>query len=129
MASIGSAPSFPLYAEDTNHAGKETKCTHDEREENTGDTKDREERDTKDHCTDVLGSSGFEQVSTTAGTVTDVVPDKVSNGGRVPDVIFRDTGFDFANKICTDISCLGIDTSTELGKEGDKRGTETRTRQ
>ena len=116
---------FTPDSEDTDHARKETECTHDNREENAVDTEDGEERDTKDHCTDVLGCSGLEEVSTTACTVADVVADKVCNGGRVPDIIFRNTGLDLANKICTDIGCLGVDTSSQLGKKGHERGTET----
>ena len=113
-----------LDGEDTDHAREETERTHDDREEDTVDTEDREERDTEDHCTDVLGCSGLEEVSATACTVPDIVADKVCNGGRVPDIVFRDTGLDLADKVCTDISGFRVDTATELGEECHERGTE-----
>jgi hypothetical protein len=113
-----------LDGKDTDHACEETERTHDDREQDPVDTEDWEERDTEDHCTDVLGCSGLEEVSATACTVPDIVADKVCNGGRVPDIVFRDTGFDLADNVCTDISGFRVDTATELGEECHERGTE-----
>ena len=60
---------------------------------------------------------GLVQVSAHTGNVTDVIADVVRDGCRVARVIFRDTGFDFADEVSADVSGLGVDTAANTGKQ------------
>ena len=55
---------------------------------------------------------GFEQVGCHTGAVAHVVAHVIGNNARVARVVFRNTGFDLADKVGTDVSTLGEDTAS-----------------
>jgi hypothetical protein len=61
------------------------------------------------------------------GAITDVITDKVSDDSRVPRIVLRNANFDLTNEVCSDISCLGIDATTQLCEHGDEGGSEAET--
>ena len=114
------------YCENTDDTCQKAECTHHNGEEHAILTEDRKECNPKDHRTDIFSRGGFEEVCATTGTVTDVVSHKVCDNSGVTDIVFRNTGLDFTHKVCTDIGSFCIDTTAELGKEGNKRGTKAK---
>ena len=69
----------------------------------------------------------FKKVGSHTGHITDIIPDIVGNGCRVQRMILRDSGFDFTHQVGTNVGCLGIDTTTNAGKEGNRRSTKRKT--
>jgi hypothetical protein len=62
---------------------------------------------TKQHSGNCGDSVSFKKIRCHTSTVADIVTNKVGNHRRVARVIFWNTGFDFTNKICTDICAFG----------------------
>ena len=60
-------------------------------------------------------------VRATAGAVADVVSDEVSDDGGIARVIFRNAGFDFADKVGAYVSGLGINAAAKLREQRDER--------
>ena len=103
--------------EDSDEGSDESECHKDKREVNEVDnevTCNVENCKTDDHCTDDLCCGGLEDVCSTSCTVSDVVSDKVCDDCGVPGVILGDSSLDLSDEICTDICCLGVDSSSEL---------------
>ena len=69
----------------------------------------------------------LENICRHAGAIADVVADVVSNGRRVPGVIFRDTGFNLTDEIRTDVRRLGIDAAADTHEQCNQRAAETET--
>ena len=67
---------------------------------------------------------GFEEIGRHACAVTHVVTHVVGDHRRVARVIFRDTGFDFADEVRTDVRPLGEDTAAESRENGDEGAAE-----
>ena len=80
--------------------------------------------DAEDHRADVLGGHRLEEVGATAGAVADVVADEVGDDGRVARVVLGDAGLDLADEVGADVGGLGVDTTAELGEQGDEAGAE-----
>jgi len=62
------------------------------------------------------------QVGAHAGDIADVVADVVGDGGRIARVVFRNAGFDLADQVSADVRGLRVDTATDAGEEGLRRG-------
>jgi hypothetical protein len=86
---------------------------------------DSERSDTEDHGADVLGGGRFEEVSTTAGAVADVVADEVSDDARVARVVLGDARLDLADEVGPDVGCLRVDAAAQLGEQRHERCPET----
>ena len=56
--------------------------------------------------------------------VTDVVTDIVSNNCRVPRIVFRDSDFNFTDKVSSNISSLGVDTAAGFCQQSQRRAAE-----
>ena len=67
---------------------------------------------------------GLEEVRGHTGTVTNVVTDVVSDGRGVTRVVFRNSRFDLADEVSTDVSGLGEDSTTDTHEQRQERGTE-----
>ena len=72
---------------------------------------------------------GLEKIRCHTGTVTDVVTDVVGDNSWVARVVFGDSGFDFTDKVGSDVGGFGEDTTTESGENRDERGTKSKTDQ
>ena len=81
-----------------------------------------EEPGGQDHGADILCGCGFEEVGTAAGAIADIVADEVCDDGGIAGIIFRNSCFDFADEICADIRCLGVDTATQLCEQRNEAG-------
>mmetsp|Transcript_23491 Transcript_23491/g.41781 ORF Transcript_23491/g.41781 Transcript_23491/m.41781 type:complete len:667 (-) Transcript_23491:134-2134(-) len=66
-----------------------------------------------------------EEIGTHTGNITDVVTDVVGNDGGVTGVVLGDVLLDLADEISTDISGLGVDTTTDAAEEGNGGTTKT----
>src|SRR5262249_20759115 len=115
-----------VHDADAYDAGDEIDRLHDEREENALDSKNRVKRCAEDHGADVFCSGGFEDVRATASAVAYVVTDEIGDDGRIAWIVFGDSGFYFADEVCADVSCLGVDAAAELGKERHQRCAEAK---
>ena len=116
------------HAEDTYHAGNNAEGTHHQREENPGNIAGNGiDSNTQYHSPDILSGSRFKEVGTTPGTVANIVAHQISDNGSIAGVILGYTGFNLAHQVSPHISGFGIDTTAELGKEGDKAGTKAKT--
>ncbi len=113
-----------LHREDSRDGGQEARGPRDEREEDAGQAEDREERRAQHHGAHVLGGGGLEEVRAAAGAVADVVADQVRDDGGVAGGVLGDAHFDLADQVRADVGGLGVDTTTELGEEGDEAGAE-----
>jgi len=78
---------------------------------------------------DQSSASGFsertEKIGTHTSNITDIVTDVISNSSGVLGGIFRKILFDFTDEISTDISSLGVDTTTDSSEQGHSGTTET----
>ena len=114
-----------VHNADADDAGDEVDRLHDQREENAFDAEDRIERRAENHGADVFRCGGFEDVRATAGAVAHVVAYQIGDHGRVARIVFRDSGFHFADQISAYVSSLGVDAAAKLGEERHQRGAET----
>jgi len=60
----------------------------------------------------------FIKVSAHTGHIPHIVTHIVGNGGRVPGIILRNTGFYLTHQVGADIGSLGVDTASHAGKQG-----------
>mmetsp|Transcript_68411 Transcript_68411/g.147627 ORF Transcript_68411/g.147627 Transcript_68411/m.147627 type:complete len:684 (-) Transcript_68411:348-2399(-) len=79
---------------------------------------------------DDKGSAGrlgerSEKIGTHTGNITDVVSHIVGNGGGVTGVVLGNSVNDFTNKIGTNISSFGVDSTTHSAEHSDGRSSET----
>ena len=86
--------------------------------------RDRVDGDAEDHGADVLGGRRLEQVGAAAGAVADVVADEVRDDARVARIVLGNALLNLAHEVGADVGGLGVDTTAELGEEGDERGAE-----
>ena len=70
-------------------------------------------------------SEGSEKIGAHTSDVTNVITDVVSNGAGVEGGVFVNALADFASEVSTDISSLGVDTTTDSSEESDGGATET----
>jgi hypothetical protein len=79
-------------------------------------------RNTDAASDDKSGASRFsetsEKIGSHTGDITDVVTNIVSNSGGVTRIILRDSVDDLSDQVSTDISSLGVDTSTNTAEHG-----------
>jgi hypothetical protein len=78
---------------------------------------------------DQSSASGFsertEKIGTHTSDITDIITDVISNSSGVLGGIFRKILFNFTDEISTDISSLGVDTTTDSSEQGHSGTTET----
>jgi hypothetical protein len=70
-------------------------------------------------------SEGTEKISTHTSNITNVVTDVISNGTGVERRVLRKLLTNLTSKISTNISSLGVDTTTDSSEKGDGGATET----
>jgi len=70
-------------------------------------------------------SERTEEIRAHTSNITDVVTDVISNGSGVLGGIFREILFNFTDEISTDISSLGVDTTTDSSKKSHGGTTQT----
>ena len=70
---------------------------------------------------------GLEQVSAHTGNVAYVIAYVISDSSRVTRIVFRDTGFNFTNKVSANVSSFGINTAANTGKQSDRACAQTKT--
>ena len=68
---------------------------------------------------------GLEQIRSHPCAVADIVADVIGNRCRVAWIVFRNSGFNFADEIATNVRTFGENTAAEPGKNGNQRGTKT----
>ena len=71
----------------------------------------------------------LEEVGAHPGYVAHVIADIVRDDGGVAGVVFRNTGFHFADQVGADVSRLGIDTAADTCKQRNGGGTEREAKQ
>ena len=123
---LGLASVEETYGQDAEHrSGKAGRLKeHGEEEHRASILGDQRERN--DHTGDDIVRERLEQVCASAGTVADVVAHQIGDDSRVARVVLGNIRLDLADEICSDVGCLGIDASTDLGKEGCKAGAESK---
>merc|ERR1719491_2935425 len=70
-------------------------------------------------------SKGSEKIGAHTSNITNVITDVVSNCAWVPGGVFGDGSLNLTGKISTDISSLGVNTTTDSSEESDSGATET----
>ena len=70
-------------------------------------------------------SEGTEKIGTHTSDITNVITDVVSDSAGVLGGVLGEGSIDFTSEIGTDISGLGVDTTTDSSEEGDGGATET----
>ncbi len=80
------------------------------------------EQDTEGDRRDDGAHIGFEEVSTHAGHVADVVTDVVGDDGGVPGIVFRNTGLHLAHQVSAHVGGLGVDAAAHTAEEGNGGG-------
>ena len=105
-------------ADDGGDDGHRTQCQWIH---HTGSTRAGEQQSTQHHGGDQGNGIGFKQVSRHTGAIADVVAHVVGDHGWVARVIFRNTGFDLANQIRTDVSAFGKNAATQTGEDRNQR--------
>ncbi len=83
----------------------------------------------QDHGADVFSGGRLENVCSAAGAIAHVVAHQVSNHGWIARIVFGNACFDLAHEVGAHVSGLGIDSSAELGEEGDQGRSEAKTHQ
>src|SRR5210317_403228 len=73
----------------------------------------RSDGDGCDNRTDI----GFEDIRAHTGGITNAITNIVSDNAWVTWIVFGNTGFNLADQVRTDISGLGVDATTNTGKE------------
>ena len=68
---------------------------------------------------------GFKDIGGHAGAIADVISDVIGDGGGIPRVIFFELGFEFADKVGTDIGGFGVDAPAQTSEDADERGPES----
>src|SRR5215470_210824 len=106
-----------MHHADADDAGNEVDSLDDQREEDALDTEDGIKSGSQNHGADVFSSGRFEDVRAAARAVANIVTNQIRNHGRVTRIIFGNSGFYLADEVCTHVSGLGVDATTELGKE------------
>ena len=76
------------------------------------------------HCRTNGDDVGLEQIGRHTGTVANVVANVVGNHRRVAGIIFRNTGFNLANEVRTDVRAFREDTAAQTGENRNQRCTE-----
>ena len=76
----------------------------------------------EDDCGSNRGDVGVEQIGAHAGNVTDIVTDIVGDNGWVARVVLGNTELNFAGQVSGNIGCLGENTATGFGKQGQGAG-------
>mmetsp|Transcript_8321 Transcript_8321/g.14096 ORF Transcript_8321/g.14096 Transcript_8321/m.14096 type:complete len:283 (+) Transcript_8321:1484-2332(+) len=71
----------------------------------------------------------LKKISSHTGNITHVVAHVVSNDSRVSRIILRDSLLNLSDKISTNISSLGVDTTSDTGEKGNRRSTKTKASQ
>ena len=66
---------------------------------------------------------GFVKVRTHTGDVADVVAHVVRDGGGIARVVFRDSGFDFADEVRADVRRLRVNTAADAREQRLRRST------
>ena len=69
-------------------------------------------------------SEGAEKISAHTGNITNVITDVVGDGAWVLGGVFGEGGVNLASKVSTNISSLGVDTTTDSAEESDGGATE-----
>ena len=64
---------------------------------------------------------GFEKIRAHTGDIAHVVAHVVGDDTRVTRIVLRDTRFDFAHEVGTDVGCLGENASADTVENGDER--------
>ena len=77
--------------------------------------------DTEDHSANILRRGGFKEIGSTTGTVTYVISHQVGYNRGIARIILWDSRFDLTDKVRANIGRLGINSSAQLGKQGDER--------
>ena len=108
----------------------------DDRSKDTGNSQHENKFDTFTagicNCTQSQGGDncayiGFKQVGTHTGNVAYVIAYVISDSSRVTRIVFRDTGFNFTNKVSTNVSSFSINTAANTGKQCDRACAQTKT--
>jgi len=106
--------------------GNDTDGRHDEREVDGIRGCDHAGRGGRHNQSSAGGlSKRAEKISAHTGDVTNVVTDVVSNGAWVLGGVFGNGSLDFTGEISTNISSLGVDTTTDSAEESNSGATET----
>lgn len=72
---------------------------------------------TKQHGSDSRTDERTEQICTHTSDVADIVTDIISNNCRIAWVVLRQATLNLADKISTNVSSLGVDTTTNTSKD------------
>ncbi len=124
---FGRILSFAVYKEDGNNGRKDTDSGKEQREERAVDFRDSVNGISKGDGGNDGTDIGLEQVGAHTGDVADVITDVIGDNSGVSRVIFRDTGFDFTDKVGTDVSRFGINTAADTTEESHSGSTEGET--
>src|SRR5207237_1353119 len=71
----------------------------------------------------------FKNVCRHAGAIADVVANVVCDRGRITRIVFFETLLNFADQICSDIGCFGVNATAESREDADQARTEGETNQ
>ena len=71
------------------------------------------------HCRDDRADIALKEVSAHTGNVADIVADVIGDDSGVAGIVLGDTRLDLADKVCADVSSLGVDTAADTGKQRD----------
>ena len=95
----------------------------DDRSKDTGNSQHENKFDTFTagicNCTQSQGGD--------TGNVAYVIAYVISDSSRVTRIVFRDTGFNFTNKVSTNVSSFSINTAANTGKQCDRACAQTKT--
>src|SRR6185295_4528444 len=111
---------FGFLAFDHHHPDdgrKQSESTRDQREHDAFQPEVWEQADTENHRTDVFRGRRFEQIGATTGAVAHVIADEICDHGGVARVVFRNSGFDLADQISSDIRRLRVDSTAKLREQ------------
>src|SRR5450756_2019058 len=123
---LGLASVEEPYGQDAKHRSSKAGRLEEHREEEHGASVLGDQRESNDHSSHDIVGERLEQICASAGTIAYVVTDEIGDNSRVAWVVLRDICLDLADEIGSDVGCLGIDASTDLGKEGCETGTKSK---
>ena len=124
---FGGVIGLTVYEEDGNDGRNNTNSGKEQREQRTVDFGNGVNGVSKGNGGNDGADVGLEKVGAHTGNVTDVITDVIGDNSGVSRVIFRDTGFDFTDKVSADVSSFGIDTAAYTAEESHGGSTEGET--
>ena len=126
---VGVCAFLAAHEEGCDNGSKNAACRDDQREDNGQIAELSDDDCAEGHCGDDSADIALKEVCAHARDVADVVADVICDNSGVAGVVLGDTGLDFSDEVCADVSGLGVNTAADTRKQSDRACAEGETEQ